>query len=174
MYALDADTALAILRIAVGLVFAAHGAQKVFGVFGGQGLARWMGAVESFGFAQPRVLATLQSFTELFGGLALAAGFYTPVVAGLLAVNMLVATLKVHAKNGPWVTRGGYEYTVVLFVASVALGLAGAEAYSIDAMLALAPSAAVLFLVTFLLAGAVTLVAAMAGGPRAVHGTARS
>jgi putative oxidoreductase len=155
------DLALTIIRLAVGLVLAGHGAQKVFGAFEGPGLERWHGAVASMGFARPRVLGTLAAFTEFFGGLMLAAGFLTPVVAAALAIDMAVAIVKVHRGKGMWVTKGGYEYALVLFVVVAVLGLARPTAFSVDAALGFGGSAA-LFLAVLAIGAAVTAAAAMA------------
>jgi len=116
------DVALLIIRIAAGLFVAAHGAQKLFGVFGGPGLARWHGAVASMGFAQSRLMGTLAAFVEFFGGIAFAIGLYTPVVAALLVVDMAVAIWKVHGPKGFFVQRGGYEYTLILLIVFAAIG----------------------------------------------------
>src|SRR2546423_15689328 len=94
------DLALLIIRVTLGLFSTAHGAQKLFGVFGGPGLQRWQGAVASMGFVQPRVMATLAAFTEFFGGIAFAIGLYTPIVAAALVIDLLVAVFKVHGSKG--------------------------------------------------------------------------
>lgn len=161
MIELTPDLALTVIRVTVGLVIAGHGAQKLFGAFGGPGLERWHGAVASMGFAQPRVMATLAAFVEFFGGLMLAVGFLTPVVAAALAIDMVVAVIKVHWPKGMWVTNGGYEYTLVLFVALVMLGLAAPSAYSVDAVLGTS-GGAVLFLAVLVAGGVIAAAAGVA------------
>lgn len=161
MTELTPDLALTVVRVAVGLVLAGHGAQKVFGAFEGPGLERWHGAVASMGFAQPRVMGTLAAFVEFFGGLMLAVGFLTPIVAALLAIDMVVAIIKVHWSKGMWVTKGGYEYALVLFVVLVLLGLVRPSVYSVDAVLGFG-GGALLFLVVLVVGGLVTAAAGMA------------
>jgi putative oxidoreductase len=123
MYPIGADFALLVIRVAAGLIIAAHGAQKLFGVFGGPGLQKWHGAVAAMGFAQPRVMGTLAAFTEFFGGLAFAIGLYTPVVAAMLCVNLLVAVFKVHAPKGFFTQAGGYEFPLLLIIVFAAIGV---------------------------------------------------
>lgn len=161
MNELTPDLALTVVRAAIGLVLAGHGAQKVFGAFEGPGLERWHGAVASMGFAQPRIMGTLAAFVELFGGLMLAAGFLTPVVAAALAIDMVVAIIKVHWSKGLWVTNGGYEYALVLFVVLAMLGLARSSVYSVDAALGFG-GGALLFLVVLVVGGILTAAAGMA------------
>lgn len=161
MTEIGTDLALTIVRVAVGVLVAGHGAQKLFGAFEGPGMERWQGAVASMGFAQPRVFATLAAFAEFFGGLALAIGLLVPVACAAIVVDLAVAIVKVHAAKGLWVTKGGYEYALALLVAVTALGLAGATRYSIDAALGLGDSA-LLFIVLTLVGGLVTAGAAMA------------
>ena len=155
------DLALTVIRVAVGLVLAGHGAQKVFGAFEGQGLERWHGMVAAMGFAQPHVIGTLAAFVELFGGLMLAVGFLTPIVAAALAIDMGVAIVKVHWSKGIWVTKGGYEYPLVLFIVCLMLGLARPSAYSVDAALGFG-GGAVLCLAVLAIGALVTVGAGMA------------
>src|SRR5690242_20756112 len=124
MYPVGADLALLIIRVTAGVIVAAHGAQKLFGVFGGPGLQKWHGAVAAMGFVQPRVMGTLAAFTEFFGGLAFAIGLYTPVVAAMLCVDMLVAVFKVHRPKGFFVQGGGYEYPLLLTILFAVIGVA--------------------------------------------------
>jgi putative oxidoreductase len=168
MTELTSDLALTVVRVAVGLVLAGHGAQKLFGAFQGPGLERWHGAVASMGFAQPRLMATLAAFVEFFGGLMLAVGFLTPVLAAALAIDLIVAIVKVHWSKGMWVTKGGYEYALVLFVVLVMLGLARPGPYSADAVLGFG-GGALLFLVVLVVGGVVTAASGMAA-----HGARRT
>ena len=171
MYSFDSDLALTVIRVAAGLAVAAHGAQKVFGSFGGPGLAKWHGAVASMGFAQPRVMATAAAFVELFGGIALALGLYTPIVAAMLCIDMLVAVWKVHMPRGFFVATGGYEYALILGIVYAVLGLGGASAYSVDRALGISGDAT-WFVVVFLAGLLLTAGAAVAGQPRGSHRTA--
>src|SRR2546428_9589935 len=114
MTELGSELALTIIRVAVGLIVAGHGAQKLFGVFGGQGLDRWSAAVASMGFAQPRMFATLVAFTEFFGALMLAAGFLTPLGCAPPAVGTGVPVVQGAWAKGVWVTQGGLACTRLL------------------------------------------------------------
>ena len=119
------DLALLVLRIVVGLFFAGHGAQKLFGAFGGHGLAGTAGFFDSIGMKPGRRNAIAAGTAELVGGLLLVFGLLTPLAAVLLIAVMTTAILTVHAKNGPWVTDSGWEYNVVLI--AVAFALVGAS-----------------------------------------------
>jgi putative oxidoreductase len=172
MVEMDSDLALTMIRIAVGLIVAGHGAQKLFGWWGGQGIEKWSGAVASMGFPMPRMFALLVAFAEFFGALMLAAGVLTPIVCAALAVDMIVAIVKVHLAKGFWITKGGYEYTLALLVIFVVFGLYGAPRYSFDAFFGIAPYSAVAFVVTFIVGGAITWLAMVAGAERGARRTA--
>jgi putative oxidoreductase len=124
------DAGLAVLRTVVGIVFLAHGAQKLFGMgFGG--------VSEMFvqlGIPAPGVTGPLNALVEFFGGLALIGGLLTRLAASGLAADMLGAILMVHLKNGFYVPQG-IEFVVTLFAASVTLVLTGPGAISLDAVL---------------------------------------
>ena len=122
----------------------------------------------SMGFAQPRLMGTFAAFVELFGGLAFAVGFLTPIAAALLVVDMAVAMWKVHWAKGFFVTKGGYEYTLVLLLVFAVLGLNGAVAYSLDAALGLVPGP-IWFVLALVVAGVVAIGAAMGGQPSGVR-----
>jgi putative oxidoreductase len=128
------DIGLLILRLVVGLTLAAHGAQKLFGWFGGYGLAGTGGFLEQLGFRPGKVQAFLAGAAELGGGLLLAAGLATPVAAPLIITVMLVAVVSVHLPKGFFVTNGGYEYNLVLAAAALAFAFVGPGLYSLDAV----------------------------------------
>ena len=129
------DLGLLLLRAVVGLTLAAHGAQKVFGWFGGSGIEGTGPLMEMLGFVPGRRHAWMAGLAEVGGGLLLALGFATPVGAALASSVMLVAALSVHVKNGFFVASGGYEYNLVLGAAALSLAFTGPGAVSIDAVL---------------------------------------
>src|SRR5215831_571761 len=129
----DMDIGLLVLRLAVGLTMAAHGGQKLFGWFGGYGIAGTGGFMESLGFRPGKVHATLAGLSELVGGLLIALGLLTPVGAALVLTVMVVAIGSVHLPKGFFVSDGGFEYNLVIMSTVVALAFAGPGAYSLDA-----------------------------------------
>lgn len=155
----DLSLALLILRLVVGLTFAAHGAQKLWGWWGGPGMANWRGAMQAMGFRPAPLFAAVSALTELAGGLLLALGLVTPVVAALLVAQSLVIIGQVHWAKGFFNTGGGYEFPLVLAAGVVATGLVGAGDVSVDASLGLAidPTARLVLLLAGGVAGLVTL-----------------
>ncbi len=131
---LETDTALGplVLRIAVGLIFAAHGAQKLFGWFGGYGLDGTGQFFDSVGLNPGYLMALLAGAAEFFGGLALIVGLLVRPAAASLAFAMLVAIFAVHWSKGFFAGAGGYEYALALFATSVSLLISGAGRYSVD------------------------------------------
>lgn len=119
-----ADWGLLALRLALGAIFIAHGAQKVFGAFGGPGLE---GTVTGFGsMGIPAPFAYLAAFTELFGGIAMLLGVFSRLAGLGLAITMAVAAVMVHLPNGFFMgTKAGIEYNLALFAMSVAVLLTG-------------------------------------------------
>lgn len=126
------DLALFALRIVVGLLMAGHGAQKLWGSFGGHGLAGTGQFFESLGLRPGHRHARLAGLGEFGGGMLLALGLLTPLGAAAVIGVMVVAILTVHGAKGPWVTDGGYEYNLVLITIAFALGCAGPGGWSID------------------------------------------
>lgn len=126
------DLALLVLRLVVGLLFAAHGAQKLFGVLGGGGLEGTAGMFDSIGLRPGWLQARAAGTAELVGGLLIALGLFTPFAAAALIAVMVAAIVTVHAPNGIWNTNQGYEFNLVLIAAVFALAGIGAGAWSLD------------------------------------------
>ncbi|MFT5283395.1 MAG: putative oxidoreductase [Glaciecola sp.] len=120
------------LRIPVGIIFIAHGAQKLFGAFGGYGLegtGQWM---ESIGLAPGFLMALLAGSAEFFGGLFLLLGVLTRPAAIALAGTMVVAIFSVHFENGLFMSNNGYEFALALLAASISLAFSGSGKVAID------------------------------------------
>ncbi|MBF4490726.1 DoxX family protein [Psychrobacter sp. N25K4-3-2] len=128
----NAGAAALILRIPIGLILAAHGAQKLFGWFGGNGLAGTAQWLSSMGMEPGLLMAILAGGAEFFGGLALVLGLLTRPAALVAAFTMLVAIFSVHISNGLFAADGGYEYALVLMVALLALAVQGGGSLSLD------------------------------------------
>ncbi|CAM4367316.1 putative oxidoreductase [Paenibacillus endophyticus] len=126
---------LLIVRLVVGLLFVGHGAQKLFGWFGGYGPKGTGGWLESIGVKPGVAMAVVAGLMELVGGLLFVAGLLTPLAAVLIVMTMLVAIVKVHGQNGLWATANGYEYNLVLLAIAIGVALTGAGEYSIDALI---------------------------------------
>lgn len=130
------NTGLLVLRLVVGLILAGHGAQKLFGLFGGYGIAGTGGWLDSIGFRPGRAMAVLVGLAELAGGLGLALGLLTPLSAAVVIGTMAVAVWT-HASNGLWSTNGGYELALINAIVAVALAFTGAGSFSLDHALGL-------------------------------------
>jgi putative oxidoreductase len=134
---ISTDLALALVRAVVGLVIAAHGAQKVLGVWGGPGLAGWTQGVTRMGLRPPVFWAWLSAFAELGGGIAFALGFLLPIVAAALTIQMGVAIAQAHWGKGFWNSKGGIEFPFTLGAVAVINGVADPGTYSLDRALGL-------------------------------------
>src|SRR5215212_1731161 len=126
------DLALLVLRLVVGLAFAAHGAQKLFGAFGGYGIEGTAGFFEQIGLRPGRLHAWAAGTAEFFGGLLIALGLGTPFAAAALIGVMTAAVLTVHLRNGFFAANNGYELNLVLAAALFALAGVGAGQWSLD------------------------------------------
>jgi putative oxidoreductase len=121
---------LLLVRLVFGLTFAAHGTQKLFGWFGGYGLAGTGGWLESIGMKPGKLNALIAGLGELVGGLLLALGMGLPIAAFLITATMLVAIVKVHNKSY-WATSGGFEYNLAIIAVAIGVALTGPGAYAI-------------------------------------------
>jgi putative oxidoreductase len=121
------------LRGVVGPVMVGHGTQKLFGWFGGHGPDATGGAFESMGLRPGKRHALAAGAAETAGGALLTLGALTPVAAAAITGVMVTAIRKVHIKNGPWATNGGYEYNVALIALAAALAETGPGRPSVDA-----------------------------------------
>ena len=135
------DTGLLIARMVFGLLMAAHGTQKLFGWFGGYGLAGTGGFFEQLGFRPGRFFAATAGATELVAGLLVAFGLLGPLGPALIVSVMLVAMATVHWQHGVFASNNGIEVPLLYAVAAVTLALTGFGAFSLDARLGLSWSA---------------------------------
>ncbi|MDQ0050160.1 DoxX family protein [Paenibacillus polymyxa] len=126
---------LLLIRLVVGLLLVGHGAQKLFGWFGGYGPKGTGGWMESIGIKPGVFMAVAAGLMELLGGALFTVGLLTPLAALLITATMLGAIFKVHGPNGIWATANGYEYPLVLIAVVIGIALTGAGSYSIDALL---------------------------------------
>ncbi len=126
------DIGLLVVRAVIGLLLVGHGAQKLFGWFGGHGLTTTGKGLGALGYRPGTFFAFVAGATEAGGGLLLALGLLTPLAAAAIMGTMLNAALSAHVKNGLWLTNGGYEYTLVLGGVAAGLGFTGPGAYSLD------------------------------------------
>lgn len=131
----DAGIGALVLRIPVGIIFIAHGAQKLFGWFGGYGLEGTGGWMESIGLAPGVLMAFLAGSAEFLGGIALVVGLLVRPAGAVLSIAMLVAIFAVHIGNGLFMSNNGYEFGLSLLAVSAALMFMGAGKASVDAWL---------------------------------------
>ncbi|WP_327438321.1 DoxX family protein [Pseudomonas donghuensis] len=131
-----ASWGLSIIRILVGIIFMAHGAQKLFGLFGGGGLAGTAQFMESLGLAPGLLMALLSGGAEFFGGLALVIGLLVRPAALALTVTLIVAIFSVHIGNGLFMANNGYEFALALMAGTLAVLVEGAGRGSLDRLIA--------------------------------------
>jgi putative oxidoreductase len=126
------DLALLALRVVVGLLFVGHGAQKLFGVFGGGGLEGTAGMFDSIGLRPGWLHARAAGTAEFAGGALIALGLFTPFAAAALIGVMTAAIITVHLPNGIWNSNQGYEFNAVMVAVVFALAGIGAGSWSLD------------------------------------------
>jgi putative oxidoreductase len=127
---------ITILRILVGIIFMAHGSQKLFGMFGGYGLEGTGQYMASLGLNPGYLMALLSGSAEFFGGLALFLGLLVRPAAVVLIVMLVVAILSVHIHNGLFMANNGYEFGLALLGAAIAVLVEGAGRVSLDRVIA--------------------------------------
>lgn len=127
----NTDLAVFCLRLALGIIFAAHGSQKLFGAFGGPGIEGVVQMMKGMKFASPETWAWILSLSEFLGGIFVFLGILPRLGAGVIAVVMAVAILKVHLPHGLFMAQGGFEYPFVLFMVSVSIVLTGGGRFSV-------------------------------------------
>ena len=132
LFTSNAGLSALVLRVPVGIVLAAHGAQKLFAWFGGYGLEGTGQYMESIGLAPGFLMALLAGSAEFFGGLALVLGVLTRPAALVSAFTMLMAIFTAHISNGLFLSNGGYEYALALFAATLSLVFSGAGRLGVD------------------------------------------
>jgi putative oxidoreductase len=153
------DAAAVILRLGIGLIFAVHGAQKIFGWWGGSGFSGWQAVMVRMGFRPAALFAAVSAGAELIGGLALAIGFLTPLAAAALVGQSLVIIFGAHWARGFFNRDNGYEFPLALVSGVVATLLLGPGAASVDAAIGfdVAPEVRVGLVALGVLGGVATL-----------------
>ncbi|GAA1907328.1 DoxX family protein [Streptantibioticus ferralitis] len=126
------DCGLLLIRLAVGLLMAGHGAQKLFGLFGGHGLSATGRGFASLGYRPGTVFAAVGGGAEFLGGLGLALGLFTPLAAAALIGVMINAMVTVTAAHGVWETHGGLEYNVCIAAVALAIAATGPGRLALD------------------------------------------
>jgi putative oxidoreductase len=129
------DLGLLIIRLVIGVLFIGHGAQKLFGWFGGYGLKGTGGWFESIGIKPGVTMALFAGLAELLGGILFALGLLTPLAGIMIAGTMVMAIVKVHAPNGLWATSNGYEFNLTLLAVAIGVALIGPGQYALDAFI---------------------------------------
>ena len=136
LFTSNAGLSALVLRVPVGIVLAAHGAQKLFAWFGGYGLEGTGQYMESIGLAPGFLMALLAGSAEFFGGLALVLGVLTRPAALVSAFTMLMAIFTAHISNGLFLSNGCCEYALALFAATLSLVFSGAGRLAVDNLIA--------------------------------------
>lgn len=126
---------LLLLRVTIGLILAAHGAQKLFGWWGGPGMKGWTGAMTRMRIRPAAPWAWISVLGEFLGGLGLAVGLLNPLPSLAIAGAMLVAIALIHWPKGFWNSKGGFEFNLSILAAIAAIALTGPGSYSLDAAL---------------------------------------
>jgi len=125
------DFSMFVLRVVLGVIFIAHGAQKLFGMFGGIGIEGTTKMMEGLGFAYPHVSAIVWSGIEFIGGVFLVFGVMARYAASLVAIVMLVSIWKINLAYGFFIENGGFEYNLLIIGACVPLVCIGGGSWSV-------------------------------------------
>ncbi|MGH2454833.1 MAG: DoxX family protein [Candidatus Limnocylindria bacterium] len=133
---MESDLALLALRISIGVIFVAHGLQKLLGWWEGPGWEGWKGFIGYLRIRPVAFWASVSLAAELGGGLALIAGLLVPLAAAGLVAQAMVLGWKVHRPKGFWAQNGGIEFPLAFLAGSFAIQLLGPGAWSLDAVLA--------------------------------------
>lgn len=133
--AVSLGTGLLLARLVLGVLMVAHGSQKLFGWFGGYGIAGTAGFFERLGFRPGRLFAVTASLTEVVSGILIALGLFGPVGPALLLAVMIVAAVSVHWRNGLFAAANGIEVPLLYAAGAVALAFTGYGPFSLDATL---------------------------------------
>jgi putative oxidoreductase len=131
------DIAFTLIRLILGLAIAAHGAQKLFGWFGGYGLAGTGGFFESIGFRPGKFFAFAAGMGEFGGGVLTILGLGGAIGPAVIVVVMLVAILSVHIRNGFFAQNNGWELNLMYILSAASVAYAGNGAYTLDSVLGL-------------------------------------
>lgn len=166
--AITMSAGLLILRLVVGLTIVFHGTQKLFGWFAGPGLVKLKVGFEKQGYRPVWLWIGFLILGEVGGGVSVATGFLTALGAAGIFGAMFMAMFKNHWKNGFFMSKGGYEYTLVLMAVSIAIGLAGPGTYSLDALFGITLPEALLFGVLAVAALLVDIIGLLVSRPAAV------
>jgi putative oxidoreductase len=162
------DTGLLILRLVLGVVFVGHGAQKLFGWFGGGGLKGTTGWIGSMGMRPAWFWAFMASISEFGGGVLLLLGFLNPLGSLGVIAAMLMAIAKVHWTKGFWSAKGGYEFPLMNLAAALAIGFIGSGAFSVDGILGIALPEPVTLLVGLVVVVLGVVAAVLSEAPKTV------
>ncbi|MYY00423.1 DoxX family membrane protein [Streptomyces sp. SID486] len=126
------DCGLLLVRLTFGLFMAGHGAQKLFGLFGGPGLTATGKGFDALGYHPGKLFAVIGGLSEFLGGLGLAVGLFTPLAAAALIGLMINAMVTVTAAHGLWESDGGVEYNVAIAVVAIAVAAIGPGRLAVD------------------------------------------
>ncbi len=136
------DGAILVLRVVVGLLVAGHGAQKIFGWFGGHGMAGFSGWLHSLGFRPPLLWSWLGALAEFGGGVLLTLGLFSPLGSIAISSSMLTAIARAHWPK-VWTAENGFELPLTYLVVALTVAAMGPGTYSLDAVLGTALPTAV-------------------------------